>query len=198
MGFFNIFALELISNIPVWLGFMVAVKMLYDAKRPWWHSILVLYGSALVTAALVLVVEPVKLGESTMGALYLDQLVLMAAVFTIVGLPFLWYVATTRSWVSWRSDLILSAMLGLVLTAGEALVVEVFDPQTLIMHALSMAVAAGVTIPLMRWLKSQTWKVAVEGVLAVAIFASVLIVAIEYMPQQTAISSAESTAVVAE
>jgi hypothetical protein len=182
MSFLNIFSLELASNIPMWLGFMIAVKLFYQSRRQWWQSLLILYFAAIVTSTLVLLVEPIKLGGSTLGALYPLQILALAVVFTVISLPFVWYISTTTPWVSWRSDLMLAALLGVVLTAGEALVVQVFDVRILLLHVLSMAAAAGVTIPVMRCLRCQSWRTAMGGVLAVVIVASVLIVTVEYVP----------------
>jgi hypothetical protein len=191
MGFFQIFALELVSNIPAWLGFMIAVKLFYESKSRWWQSALILFAFCLVSGSFILLFEPVKLGGSEIGPLYPEQILAMAAIFTVAGLPFLWYIATTSRWVSWRSDLILAAGLGVVLTIGEALVLHIFDPRVLIMHALSMTIAAGVTVPVMRYLRCQAWRVTLAGAMVVVIVASGLIVAVEYMPGSTQANSTE-------
>jgi hypothetical protein len=191
MDFVKTFTLELIANIPVWMGFMIAAKLLYESKNHWWQSILILFASAVVTSAIIIWAEPLKLNQSTPGTLYLDQVLEMAAVFTLVGLPFLWYVQATAS-RSWKTDLALAGLIGLMLTLGEGLVMQVSDVRILLLHSLSMAVAAGVTLPTIRLLTHKTWLIAISGVLVVTVLVSGLIVAVEYVPRPSVVGSTHS------
>src|SRR5689334_22018598 len=99
MNLLTTYALELTSNIPMWLGFMVAAWIFHQSSRRWWLSILVLFLSALLSAVLILLFEPIKRGGSAFGMISIVHGVGMALVFTIVALPCLWYFTTSLRWV---------------------------------------------------------------------------------------------------
>gem|GEM_PF-1000960 len=194
MRIFDTLLLEFISNIPVWVGFMIAAKLLFESRQNWWRSILILFVSCLLSAALIGMVEPIKLGGDTLAPLHPIEVLGAALVFTVVALPFLWYVPAAANWITWKSDVAVALICGVVVTLGEALAMQVYDIRILILHSISMAAATWLTVTLMRGLARRTWRFAVGGAVMITLVASVLIVAIEYVPRGISTNTANSAA----
>lgn len=183
MRIFDTLLLEFISNIPIWVGFIIAAKLLLESRQNWWRSILILFVSSLLSAVIIGLVEPIKLGGDTLAPLHPIEVLSAALVFTVVALPFLWYVPATANWITWKSDMALALMCGIVVTLGEALAMHVYDIGILALHTVSMAAATWLNVTLMRGLAHRSWRFAIVGVVIIALIASVLIVAIEYVPR---------------
>jgi hypothetical protein len=175
MSFWRAWSLESLQNLPMILGFMLAAFLLQFNLM---LSLVALLVGILLGNLVMHFTEPLlhtEPAESTLKGTLIN-----IAAFVILAVPFLFYFTASTAWISWKSDLILGVIAGLVLTLAQSAAWQ--GPKSrMLLHGLAMAVSFPLIMVGIRYaLTLASWPLIMLAGALVTIFASAVIVLIDY------------------
>jgi hypothetical protein len=166
---------ETLENAPLFLGFLLATRLL---SNNW----LLAFGSLLVGAACGAGLIHFSEAKKYSSRPTLKETLVNFAVFSLLPIPFVFYFSAQDIWWSnWGTDIVLGMAAGVGLAFGESWGWN--DTATLKSHAVSMAISAVLfllSMRLIRQIEAPALMVCVGLVFTLLI--SVLIVRLEYWP----------------
>lgn len=173
--FLRILLWETLENFPLFIGFLLAVRIRSENLALAFAYLLV--GTAL-GAGLIHFTEVKKFSNQPR----LKETLTNFVVFTVLAIPFVFYFSVSNIWWSnWITDIVLGAIAGVALAIGESWgwskVTEVKS------HALSMAISAALllcAIRLVYTIKSVTAMLIAGTILTFLL--SIIIVWLDYWP----------------
>jgi hypothetical protein len=173
--FLRILLWETLENFPLFIGFLLAVRI--RSENLALAFVYLLVGTAL-GAGLIHFTEVKKFSNQPR----LKETLTNFAVFTVLAIPFVFYFSVSNVWWSnWITDIIFGAVAGVALAVGESWgwnkVTEVKS------HALTMAISAALflfAIRLVYTIKSVTTVLIAGAILTFLL--SIVIVWLDYWP----------------
>jgi len=166
---------EFLQNLPLILGFMVASRLRHINLL---LSLEVLVVGIFLGITLMHYTEPFLHKEkypSTWRADFFNF-----ALFVIMAIPFLFYFSVEHPLLNWLTDLIVGAILGVLLTFGQALTWK--GPKArMVVHGIAMAVSFPLILVGIRYaFKVTSWGWMVILGILVTLLASIVITLIDY------------------
>jgi hypothetical protein len=175
--FLSILFWETLENAPVLIGLLLAVRIQSDNLI---LAFIYLFTGIASGIALIHFTEVKKFSNQPT----IKETLTNFAVFTILAIPFVFYLSTdTVWWSNWVTDLILGVVVGWALAVGESWGWK--DMATARVHAASMVVAVVLflfSIRLIYRIESLTVMLATSLIFNVLI--SMIIVRFDYWPIQ--------------
>lgn len=170
------FLLELLANLPMWEGFVIALR-LFQARR-YVSAAVVQVGSMFVGMVLVSLKEPYLTGQTaSLQEVIIGGLIFLVASFVAL---FVWGFSIRLS--NWKLDIALGLGLGILMAAAQAVLLPPPD-MTLVRMALhAAAIGLGMIVSLMafRWAIGLSWSRMLVWVFVITALASALIVVMDY------------------
>ncbi|MFP4344044.1 MAG: hypothetical protein ACLFU8_05065 [Anaerolineales bacterium] len=174
--FLTAFFWEFVQNLPVLLGFAAAVWWWAQGERGKAVAVCVLGG--LVGAVVIRYTEAWKIGRPFMEP-WSVTLVNVAgfALFTFLGMV---YTGSETRWSSWRTDLLLGALIGGGFALAQGLAFPGAPLIGILLHSLALATAGAVVLLMMRRAKARTLTAALINALLVTLVMTAIITVIDY------------------
>ena len=166
---------ESIQNLPMILGFLSAARLL---EYSFLLALLALMTGILLGNLVMHATEPklhTKPTESTLKGTLIN-----IAAFVVLSIPFLFYFSVDNLWISWKTDLILGVVAGILLTLVQSTAWE--GPKSrMLLHGLAMAVSFPLIMVGIRYsLTIDTWLLMLLAGTLITFLASAVIVLIDY------------------
>jgi hypothetical protein len=175
MKLLSVWMWESLENLPLLFGFVTAARL-------WEGNILAGLTVLIIGTGLgVLVtrfVEP-KLHKAQYEVRWTSVLVNFV-LFVALAIPFLYYFRADTRWISWKIDLLGGVAVGILLTYIQSLH-WTGAKSRMLLHGAAMATSFPIIMLSLRWiLRVQGWGMALALTFILVLFASFVIVLIDY------------------
>jgi hypothetical protein len=176
LRFLTVLFWEYVQNVPVVLGFALAVW--YWARDERGRAGVAMGAGAVLGALIIRYTEALKIGRPYMEAWSVTLVNVVG--FGMMLLLFTLYLGREAGWSNRRIDLALGALAG----GGFALAQGLAAPNApligVVLHSVSLAVAAATVLVMLRQVKEQTLRRAVGSALLATAVMTVIISVIDY------------------
>src|SRR5262245_43309251 len=138
MKFFFVLFWEVIENLPVALGFLIAVRL---CRKQVFLALTALMVGAVGTSLLIYRIQGYRLS----GVPELDHPPRLGDLFvnlvfiTGIGIPLLRYCSTEVWWSNWKTDLVLGSLAGMGLALAQAFFSWSVDVFHIPLHLIALA-----------------------------------------------------------
>lgn len=175
MKFIAVWFWESSQNIPLILGFLLATRLRAE------NIVLALACliSGLTIGSLIMHFTEQKLNpEEKRNSL--KETLTAFALYVLLGVPLLFYFTSQTEWINWKSDVVMGAVVGLLLT----IVQSIMKPENkflVAVNSISMAIAVSLVMIAFRLvLRIESLTILLILGLFIALFSSAAIVMISY------------------
>jgi riboflavin transporter FmnP len=174
--FLNVVFWEYIQNLPVVLGFGIAVWLWVRDK--YMKASVVIASGAVLGAVIIRYTERYLLGRAYMEAWSVT--VVNVVGFAAVMLLFTLYLSRETGWSNTYVDMTLGALAGGGFALAQSLAAEDLLLIGIVLHGVSLAVAAAVVLLMLRRVKGQTLTEVVMGSSLATLMMTLIISIIDY------------------
>ncbi len=176
LRFLTVLFWEYVQNVPVVLGFALAVW--YWSRDERGRAGLVMGAGAALGALIIRYTEALKIGRPYLEAWSVT--LVNVGGFGLMLLLFTLYLSREAGWSNRRVDLVLGVLAG----GGFALAQGLAAPNApligVVLHSGALAVAAAAVLLMLRRVKEETWGGAVVSALLATAVMTVIISVIDY------------------
>jgi len=174
VGFLNAVFWEFVQNLPLIVSFVVTVWLWARGSKT--TAIACLLAGSIVTALLIRFTLPFIHGyHETTAVTFVNgvSLSVFMLLFTI-------YLGSEARWSSWKTDLILGGMAGMLFGIAQG-IASPGDPLIgIILHSLALVLAAPVILISVRSLKTKTLPATLRGALMITAMMTIIISLLDY------------------
>ena len=175
MNFLRIWFWESLENIPLLLGFIFTVRLWDEHLLA--GLIVLVFGmgfGVLVTRW----VEPNL--HKTHYAVSWKSALMNFFIFVLLAIPFVYYFLGKASWLNWKTDLVAGISVGALMSYLQSLHWQ-GQKSRILLHGLAMTIATPLIVSSIRWIvQVDAWNMSILWALLLTLFASLLIVLIDY------------------
>jgi len=180
MNFFFVLFWETVENLPLLIGFLVAVRI---RRRSLAQALVVWIAGAALTSVLIHLIQAYRFsGVSELNfPQTLSGTIINVLFSVIVGVPCVLYCSSEQWWSNWKTDVVLGAVvgaLGAVIHGAIGWSVDVFH---IPLHIIALAVFGAVFLLGIRRLRGvYSWPLALAGGVALTVVVSAILIVIDY------------------
>lgn len=174
MGFLGAIFWELLQNLPLIISFVATVWLWSRQYRR--KAIACLLAGSIISALLIRFIEPIIHGyHETVEVTLVNILSLSLLMFLFAA-----YLGSEARWSNWKTDVIFGGLAGIFLGIAQGVASADGPMIGVVLHALSLAVAAPVVLIGIRSLKTTSLSAALRGALLVSVMMTIVISVLDY------------------
>jgi hypothetical protein len=180
MKFFFVLFWEVIENLPIALGFLIATRL---RRKQVLLAFTFLIVGTVGTTLLIYLIQGYRLS----GVPELDHPPTLVDVFvnttfiTGIGIPLLLYCSAEVWWSNWKTDVVLGLLAGMGLALAQASFSWSVDVFHIPLHVIALALSSPIFLLGVRYLRGvPSWPLALTGMAVCTVVSSAVIVAIDY------------------
>jgi hypothetical protein len=182
MKFFFVLFWEVVENLPMSIGFLIAVRV---RRKSLAVALASLMAGTVLSSVLICAIQAYRLS----GVPELDHPPPSAALFvniltfTGMGSLVMLYCSAEAWWSNWKTDIVLGLLSGLLIALAQASLSWSVDVFHIPLHLIASAMSGPVFLLGVRRLRGvRSWPLALAGIAVCAVIASAIVVAIDYRP----------------